>query len=110
MNISEQILTEAYALIERGWVQGWDARNRYGKMVQALTPDACAWCLTGALTKAATHLHLREEDRQRAYELVAAALPTGESRFVVVFNDSPGRTKEQVLAVLDDAIELAKQA
>jgi hypothetical protein len=36
---------------ESKWTQGFYARNSVGSEVEAIDPEACCWCLSGALMK-----------------------------------------------------------
>lgn len=91
------ILREARALIAKGWAQGAFARDKCGSKVLHYSPDACAWCLSGALRAAwggsEEYLHARNFV---VAVIGASCLPT--------WNDAPDRTKEDVLAALDEVI------
>lgn len=41
------------ALLARpeAWCQGWEARDAAGQPVPAESPEACAWCLLGAIAR-----------------------------------------------------------
>ena len=102
-----EVLREAEKLVEEGWCQGVAARTFSGFAVTPNDPDACSWCLTGAISKAAGgsetdldikvlhivfhHLFGRPPDvyHKRTYS-------------VSEWNDFPGREKAEVLKVLRD--------
>ena len=114
MNRPQRILTKARALIERGWVQGYEATSASGWRVDAWSPSACAWCITGALDRATTDLGFRDVEFVVAQNLLKTmALGTADHYKYVsleAFNDDPKRTKASVLAVLTLAIDAAKSA
>lgn len=93
-----KILDDAKALIEKGWHQGYYARDVHGERRHPTDANAVAFCAIGALERAA-------EDQSVlalaiAKRAVRLAVP-GED--VVGFNDAPGRTKEEVAAVFEAA-------
>lgn len=90
---ARELLAEAARLIERhGWIQ-----RKYGKpetgfcMLGAVEE---VWWSTGSENRTASL-----EELDRAYGLLKLRVPAGP----VIFNDAPGRTKEEVLAVLREA-------
>lgn len=91
-------LTEARKLLEKGWTQRAYARNANGVAVDEGSPNACSFCVTGALN--------------RAYACLETHLLVG--RFVKVrtggdwlhlWNDAPGRTQEEVLTMIDEILK-----
>lgn len=54
MKTTLEILKEAYELIKdpARWAQTFDAKNAEGRAVDALDPEAIAWCAVGAMDKA----------------------------------------------------------
>jgi len=100
MNKAEalKILDEAQRiLVEKGWTQGYFAKNAAGENVRLDSEEAKSFCVLGAAFLAAG---CRNESFIRA-ALIAAA-PAGEP---AEYNDAPGRTKEEVLALIDKAKE-----
>lgn len=93
-----QVLDEAKRiLVEKGWTQGYFAKNAAGENVRLDSEEAESFCVLGAAFRAAG---CRNESFIRA-ALIAAA-PAGEP---AEYNDAPGRTKEEVLALIDKAKE-----
>jgi|SRR5947207_929590 len=86
-----QVLLRGRGNIEQGWCQG-TARTREGV------------CLIASLHGAPNY-----ETYVEAHKLLLRAI--GETGFarggILEFNDAPGRTKDEVLAVCDRALELA---
>lgn len=52
LNLAARASARAADLVERGWLQHEFACDRLGLPVRPTSPDACAWCLTGALGRA----------------------------------------------------------
>ena len=103
----KQILTEARALIEKGWTQGKLAKNVWGHQVRYDDPDACAFCSLGALRKAVHKINPDLYPKLRhQLALAIGEDPSAGSEYyqVVRFNDAPGRTQAEVLAMFDKAI------
>lgn len=103
-----QILTSARAKIEQGWCQGSLARNADGKRTGERASDAICWCAIGACWANAdtSNLAACEVIRQATDKLSDAV----GARAINIWNDSPTRTKAEVLAAFDRAIELASEA
>ena len=90
-----QALREAREKVKKGWCQHAFAIDKHGLRVPRDSNSAVAFCMTGALDNATG---------ASAYLYKAVR---GDS--VVDYNDSPRRTKAQVLAAFDRAIVLAKK-
>jgi hypothetical protein len=84
--------------IRRGWTQGTHARDADGKPVRADSPEAVAWCLTGAL-------HAAYGTLPGVLESAWASVRDIINGDMVDWNDYPRRTKAQVIAALKDAGE-----
>lgn len=91
-------LIAARALIERGWCQRNYATDARGLAVEERDPSACAWCVLGAVwaTEQASGssdvlARLREAAKLRRRQLHD-------------WNDAPGRTRADVLALFDRVI------
>ena len=108
MNEVVDLLNKARKLIETPdrWCQGDFARDEKGESVITVSPEACKWCMIGALEKAADTLSL---DSSLAYsdarEFLSVAV--GES-ILSWWNDIEGRTHTEVLQAFDRAIKLAQ--
>ncbi len=90
-----EVLKEARTLISKGWTRGHYAHKN-------------SYCMVGAVM----HVCAGRDERQLACraskEALMGCLPKGYLD-LVMFNDTPDRTKEEVLAVFDKAIaEAAK--
>lgn len=102
MKTVAEALTEARELLDKkGWTQGAYARDANGDEVLYYSKDACKFCARGALFKACGNDAL--------YLLASDALDKFiPNALTVIWNDDPGRTKEDVLAVFTAAIEASK--
>jgi hypothetical protein len=98
-----KVLTDARAMVERGWTQGWFARDAAGNKRYELDESAVCWCMAGAYMAVAPGLASWEE----AEDFLKRAI--GEES-VPDWNDVDGRTQAEVLAAFDRAIELANEA
>lgn len=90
----KQILTDARALVKRGWIQ-----NEFYRLVDGVP----CYCAVGAMDDASMgHLH---GDSWGAITALRKALPTSCRWGVTNFNDAPETTQDDVLALFDRAIE-----
>ncbi len=78
------------------WCRGTFARDLYGREVDAVSPLARAWCLEGAVARAAW-----QNRADPAVWEAALALLRREVGAVGPWNDQEGRTQAEVLALLD---------
>lgn len=87
--------------IEKGWCQGCFAIDSEGKHVLPDNPSAVAWCLIGATARSVADGTLSSEEEVEIYR---AIFMSGISRCqgFIEWNDAPGRTKEEVLALLKE--------
>ena len=92
---TKEALIAARALVEKGWCQAADARDAGGLECASRDAEAACWCLSGAIHRACDGL--AEDD---AWDVLASLV--GDP---VEWNDTPGRSKEEVLALFDKAIE-----
>lgn len=90
------------------WTRGTNARSPENTPVNWDDPNACKWCLNGALLKVAGHK--RGDDYPKAYDkaehmLSECAINLFNSGYVTV-NDDRGYT--DVVAVMDCALKRAQ--
>jgi hypothetical protein len=91
----KQVLQDALALIKIGWTRGREKRRR---------GDRVSYCITGAVKAATPNGELRSGANARLR--VVTSLSTYEALFE--WNDKPGRTKAEVVAAFERAIEAAR--
>jgi hypothetical protein len=104
--MSADALHAVAAQIERGWSQGADARDADGRAVPLSSDAARAWSPLGAFALLAADGIPTDHVRQA---LVAFADVTGADS-LQAWNDAPGRSREEVLSALEEAIEQIEDA
>ena len=120
MSIKEEtinILERAAALVRVGWTQMAFARDAEGRICGESDDVACQWCMTGALERAIEAVPgvAPSLAQANAYGAVCTAIrrcesiPSEAAVRIPTWNDQPGRTKGEVLAVLRTAHVIAKQ-
>ncbi len=104
-------------LTEKGWTQGAFARNSSGARTSYADKGACSFCLRGAMMAATTKTEsdVRSEAEFRLYQALIQVLPKGTvdpyaqgGVDTVSYNDTPGRTREDILNLIDIAKRLEK--
>lgn len=90
------VLREARKRVAAGWSQYVGARDRNGRAVNVDSPDACEFCITGALAVSG--------DRGSAGGLLRRLLGMQPHKW----NDTKGRTHEEVLNLFDEAISVCE--
>lgn len=97
---SLRLLRAARALVAAGWCQGVWARDADGNGVMPFDHRAVAWCLSGALAAAAPPVFgpAWMDALDRVYQVLPKCVTT------ISYNDVPGRTQADILALLDAAI------
>lgn len=103
-----KVLVNTRCLIMVGWTQGSSARDSLGRRVDVLSKDARCYCLTGAVIRSCYSGDIPPDSRLEVVTLqyLIEAIPFSHSRDIITWNDIPWRTKEQVIQVIDRAIEL----
>ena len=95
---TSETLIKARDLLAQGWCQGvaW-IHNKNG---------GYTYCIFGALEKSKDNQKALFEARDFIYGALARRQ---YEKDIEDFNDAPGRTQAEILKLMDDAIELAKQ-
>lgn len=97
-----QALKKARGLIGGGWIQFDLAQSEYGEPVHTKSDKACRFCLVGGLSRAAGGDGIVGDPLfSRMYSELYSII--GEN--LSDWNDGSKRTKEEVLALIDEAIE-----
>lgn len=103
---NSETLSKALDLLQaKGWTQGTYARNAKGERCDPTGENATCYCSYGAIISTAGKFQgtlLLE-----AYDPLRAAIGTD---IIAGWNDSKSRTKEEVFAAFEKAIEIAKAA
>ena len=101
-------------LLEKGWCQGSRALDAEGESVRAVDSRAASFCLIGAIARARYDVAYESgvnavgswwltAEPIESYVSTLGSWSIGSSG-LAQFNDKPGRTKEEVIAVLDAVI------
>jgi hypothetical protein len=110
------MMGDARSLVEGGWCQGAQARDREGREVPAWSSEAHTWSVLGALL-ASWHRH---EDLLGSGDQVVAHLADAEAlgeatqalgeivrtASLEAWNDDPARTQADVIAAFDRVLRL----
>jgi len=110
-----ETLQEARVLLEAGWVHHEIATDEDGNAVEADSPHAASWCISGALQAAsykvgfpATTAATRRIERSARAILHANGIQAQSNEHVIAavarMNDDILDTQEAVLAAIDKAI------
>lgn len=101
---AKQILIDAKTLLEtQGWTQKAYARDKDGNTTPAIPGlgEPVCFCSVGALLHAGGNADLALDI---ASDCLRDVLP-GRDFSIIDFNDTPGRTKQEVLDVFQKAID-----
>jgi hypothetical protein len=100
-----KVLRRMKTLLRKGWTQNVSARNAKGYATLFTAADATRFCLLGAEYRAAYEL-----ESQVPIEAVEPLLRRcAKARNIPDYNDDPKRTKKEILAVVDCAIQKVAQ-
>ena len=105
----EQVLQEARVLIDKGWIKGSFACNESMIAVDTTDEKASCFCILGALRRVEGLSDLDRcytDNYTSAREVILEVLKPRGYDFIPTFNDSEDTTKEDVLKVFDEAIEI----
>jgi anti-sigma regulatory factor (Ser/Thr protein kinase) len=100
--LAPDVLAHAALRVREGWCQGVEAIDRCRAPVAPLAPQAVAWSLLGALVSAEGPEPSAERLQAVATAMSAIAAVVG-GRSLTTWNDAPGRTQREVVAVLERA-------
>jgi hypothetical protein len=102
----EEFLTLAHELVRQGWCQDAAARDACGRPVAPASAFACSWSASGALERA----WARHDDpfgiALDAFGRANLALAAATGDVPQAWNDAVGRTVNEVLDALAEAIQL----
>ena len=104
MTTTLDILRHARGLIEQGWTQGAFARDADGHGVNHRNSRAVCFCGVGAIRRAADDLRMPRRLTAAAWKVLDDVCPDQEL-LAMGWQDEPGRTQSEVLAMFDRAIE-----
>ena len=111
MTHEEAILIDALATVRRGWTQKAWARDEDGFSVNENGNTACEWCLSGAIRRAWATTGGKEDTYRSAVAVVTETIRRqneipnpGVRCSTIHWNDAPGRTQEDAIALLENTI------
>ncbi len=78
------------------WCQGSLARDQDGNSLGSGDPDACQWCMIGAIEKS---LFITS----KAFSRLERVVKSKGFEIIADWNDAPGRTHAEVIAALKEA-------
>lgn len=104
---AKDILVQARGYIEKGWCKGYEATTSSGIPVSPVHPGAAHWDIYGSLKAALGVEYLTVDMRygEPAAQAERLLREVVSDDFLASWQDA--RTKEEVLAAFDKAIELA---
>lgn len=97
------VLRRALKYIRKGWTRGAFARDREGNVCDETSRRAVCWCAVGAIQRASPNDWYLARDTVALVEGVLKG-----SQALSNYNDAPRRTKAQVIAAFEKAIERVK--
>ncbi len=101
------VLRATRGVVQRGWTQRAQARDRDGKPVQATDPRAVTWDISAALYLAAKGVDALRS--RGGFTLALAALTAACGESLEWWNDRKERTAQQVLELIDNTIEALEE-
>ena len=120
MSQAAHLLTEARALIERGWTQGASARDKNGDVVSVASVRAVCWCPLGAIrsvTRGLDNAAVLDQNLRARFTLACpvyinhSASYSGAAWFsIAAWNDEHTTTQDDVLSAFTKAIHDAEEA
>jgi len=112
--MNTEIIKKAIELLEtKGWTQGAYARNAEGAPIYRMEPEACSFCLSGALSRAYMEMNENHDDevdpfyeefRNTRIGIIDIIRKKYGADQIITFNDDDGRTKEEVVGLLKEAL------
>ena len=102
-----ELLKSMRSKIASGWTQGCCARNRGGFPVVPYSDDACQWCLIGSMTAEKGSVGQWEARRDAHRILTELIHNRNETLDMAKYNDADGRTREHILELIEEAIQVA---
>jgi hypothetical protein len=95
-----ELLQQARSKIEKDWTQGWFARDANNMRVQVDSDKATCFCLSGAMFSE----EITSFEQVKARQLLSMVLPDWCNN-IVEFNDCANTSKQDVINLIDKAID-----
>lgn len=101
MTTTKDILLKAAEIVEQGWTQGEMARTAEDSKCGVSNPNACKFCMSGAIVRAVKEA----QDGNYRRAIAAANLLVQRKGYPSMphFNDASARTQAEVAAALREA-------
>lgn len=98
-----KVVKRAIQLLEtKGWCQGHEALTLLDIPVHALHPEAACFCIMGAIRRGIKDVGAKKDT---IYDISFQLGTFIDMLDVTRFNDTEGRTKEEIIALLEKALE-----
>jgi hypothetical protein len=111
MNKHVTTLQSARELIAKGWTQKVYARLADDTAIHFFNKDACRFCMVGAIYRANDKfVDKGTTDNYYGIRYLWTAVNLDSEAQLTLWNDTPERTVDEVLAAYDKAITLAEKA
>lgn len=104
----DRILIRARQLLQRGWCKGGLAKKGR-KIVEPQDPEASRFCLVGAMNRAYSEQGENNIALGKALNAILHAIAGRCYGAIPAWNDTPGRTQEEVLRLLDGILARARK-
>lgn len=108
MTSVKDLLIRARELIEKGWCQGAYAKDADGESVGATAQGATAFCIRGAILAVGPLDYAVRAPAYNLLENIVDQITQSPCDSLAGYNDAPGRTHAEILAVFDAALRLAE--
>jgi hypothetical protein len=89
------------------WIQNYSSKDDQGNSVPFTNDTACKFCLSGAIERAVIEVNggMSYLSTAQCRSAVENANDNIKARGIVSFNDTHGRSKKEIIEVLDTAIQ-----
>lgn len=105
------LLKRARKLINKGWCQRASARDAFGRPRDAKAKDAASYCILGALCAADFNSGGSSDAHKTSLNGLFRIIDRKNEGLYGLsgYNDTTGRTKQEILSLFDQAIEEANE-
>jgi hypothetical protein len=101
--LAKRMLSDACELVLSGWCQGRSAQDEMGRAIEPSSAFARSWSAAGALERVWRRALVRDDVSLEAFERANLALAAVVKDAPQRWNDTPGRTRAQVVEALIEA-------
>jgi hypothetical protein len=104
--LAQRMLADAYELVMSGWCQGTSAQDEMSRAVEPSSAFARRWSVPGALERVWRRAVGDDDLALEAFERANLALAAVVKDVAQRWNDAVGRTREDALEAVEEAIRL----